>query len=217
MPGLSPEGVRRFYERFGAKQDAQAFYEDPAIEELISHSSFRHAHAVLEFGCGTGRLAERLLSKELPPRATYLGLDVSSTMVRLAAARLAPFDGRAAVRLGDGSIRLPGPDHGYDRVVSTYVTDLLPEADVGRLLREARRVLAEDGRLCLVGLARGAGLVTGIVSRAWAAVYALRPGLVGGCRPSDLRPALREAGFTIAYHAVIAAWGISSEAVVATP
>ena len=38
----------------------------------------------MEFGCGTGRLAERLLRDHLPDAATYVAVDSSSTMVSLA-------------------------------------------------------------------------------------------------------------------------------------
>ncbi|MGE5248130.1 MAG: class I SAM-dependent methyltransferase, partial [Verrucomicrobiota bacterium] len=80
---LSHEEARAFYDRFGAKQDWQRFYEDRAIADLIAHASFGKAGAVLEFGSGTGRLAETLLARHLPPTARYLALDVSGTMVSL--------------------------------------------------------------------------------------------------------------------------------------
>ena len=34
---LSHAEARRFYDRFGAKQDAQAFYERSALEDLALH------------------------------------------------------------------------------------------------------------------------------------------------------------------------------------
>ena len=32
---LSPEQARRFYDRFGIKQDTQSFYENPALDKLV--------------------------------------------------------------------------------------------------------------------------------------------------------------------------------------
>lgn len=62
---LSRAQVKLFYDRLGARQDWQAFYEDPAAEELIAHAEFEKAKLVFEFGCGTGRFAERILAHHL--------------------------------------------------------------------------------------------------------------------------------------------------------
>lgn len=217
MRTLSHHEAKAFYDRFGTRQDSQAFYEDRAVQDLVQYSDFAHAGSVLEFGCGTGRLALRLLSQELPPEARYLGLDVSETMVALASSRLTQYRDRAEVRLSNGDVDLPVPDGSVDRVVSTYVTDLLSDADVGRLLEEAKRALTPDGRLCLVGITHGVGLVARMVSRIWSVIHTLRPSLVGGCRPMLLVPQVAGPDWTIAHSAIVQAWGISSEVLVAGP
>ena len=38
-PILSKEAARDFYDRLGARQDTQAFYEDPATAVLIAHAA----------------------------------------------------------------------------------------------------------------------------------------------------------------------------------
>jgi len=35
MRTLSHQQAKAFYDRFGAKQDSQAFYEDRAVQELV--------------------------------------------------------------------------------------------------------------------------------------------------------------------------------------
>lgn len=110
---LTHSEARAFYDKFGAKQDLQRFYEDPAIERLLGAADLGRAEAVIELGCGTGRLAERLLRSELPPGATYTGFDVSGTMVELTKERLAPWAGRASVEQSDGSARLPRPQSSF--------------------------------------------------------------------------------------------------------
>ena len=67
MRTLSHEETRAFYDWFGARKDTQRLYEDPAVADLIVHWEFAQASSVYEFGCGTGRLAERLLAGYLPP------------------------------------------------------------------------------------------------------------------------------------------------------
>lgn len=73
LRGLTKEEVERFYDRFGAKQDKQNYYEDIALADLLKHARFDVAHTVVEFGCGTGRFANQLLGMYLPNDATYWG------------------------------------------------------------------------------------------------------------------------------------------------
>ena len=163
---LTPERARAYYDWFGSKQDSQAFYENPAIDDLIAHAAFDSAEHVLEFGCGTGRFASGLLANYLPQTATYLGVDLSRTMVDLTRKRLAPYDGRAKVVLSDGAVKFPLPDHSVDRVIFTYVLDLLSETDMQQAIAESLRVLAPGGRLCLASLTTG----TTVASRSWVIV-----------------------------------------------
>ena len=132
---ITPQQARRFYDRMGRAQDARPLSERRALDALAAQGEFGRAAAVLEFGCGTGRYAARLLRDRLPEDATYLGLDVSPRMVGLAGSALAPWAGRARVELTDGGVHLPVPDASVDRVVSTYVLDLLTPADAARLHR----------------------------------------------------------------------------------
>ncbi|MFQ5567530.1 MAG: class I SAM-dependent methyltransferase, partial [Paracoccaceae bacterium] len=108
-PILTKEAARTFYDRLGARQDTQAFYEDPATAVLIAHAAFDKAEAMFEFGCGTGRFTGRIFETHLSARCTYRAVDISPTMVRLAGARLGRWGGRAEVALTDGSTALDAP------------------------------------------------------------------------------------------------------------
>lgn len=212
---LTIEQARRFYDRMGARQDWNRFYEDPAVEALIRHSGFQRAHAVVEFGCGTGRLAERLLRDYMLSDARYLALDTSTTMVNLARDRLAPFGKRVEVRETDGSAHIDAPEGTFDRFLSTYVFDLLAREQITALIDEAYRVLAPNGRLCLVSLTHGRTSLGRIASRAWHGVWTLKPGLVGGCRPIELTDFIDAERFELLHNVVVTAYGLSSEAIVA--
>ena len=213
---LTPSAVKSFYDRFGARQDKQAFYEDRAVDDMLAHADIPLAHHIVEFGCGTGRLAERLL--RAAPVARYSGCDVSTTMVGLAEARLAGFGERATVRLQpEGSVALPVPAQSADRAVSTYVLDLLPEAQVEAFLAEARRVLEPGGRLCLVGIAPGFTLTSRLVMSGWMTLWRAAPGVVGGCRPISVAALVRAAGWEPGYVGHVVSWGVASEVVTATP
>ena len=214
---LSRDEAKAFYDRFGAKQDSQGFYEDAPLAELVEQADFDEAEAVFEFGCGTGRFAEGLLEHHLPLTASYRGVDLSETMVTLAQARVERFEDRAEVALSDGSMRMDAPGGTVDRVVSTYVLDLLPDEDIRRFLGESLRVLTGDGKLCLVGLTRGTTVLSRLVTFAWTLVHRLRPAWVGGCRPLRMIDYLNDGDWEIQYRRVITRYGIPSEIIVATP
>ncbi len=211
---LSHEEARAFYDRLGARQDSQAFYEDAATGILLRHASFESARSVLEFGCGTGRFAATLVERYLPPDARYLGLDASTTMVGLAEKRLAPFGERAAVRLSDGSPKLAIADASVDRFVSNFVLDLLSDPDIETLLEEAHRVLVPGGLLALVSLTRPFTPGSRVVMAGWRLLFNLRPALVGGCRPIGLLERLPPPQWNVRHHERISRFGIPAEVLV---
>lgn len=224
LMGLVPSGrllsrteAKAVYDRIGRGQDAQTFYEDPALDALIAHGDFGEAQSILEVGCGTGRFAERLLRNHCPPDARYVGLDLSSRMVEIARDRLASFGERAAVVRTDGSLHVDRPADSQDRVVATYLLDLLPEDDIHAFLSNAHRLLESSGRLCLAGLTSGNRLLGRLVSGLWSVLHALRPEWVGGCRPLRMHRLLAPGPWTVRHRETVRAWGVPSEVLVASP
>ncbi len=212
---LTHEQARAFYDRLGARQDSQRFYEDAATRELVRHAGFETARAVVEFGCGTGRFAEGLLAERLPAATSYLALDVSTTMVGLARERLGRFGPRVEVRQTDGSPRIDAAPGTFDRFVSNYVLDLLAEPEIHALLAEAHRVLAPQGLLALASLGHGTGPVTRLVERAWTGLHRVRPAWLGGCRPIDLRAFVDAPRWAERHRSVVCRFGLCSEVLVA--
>jgi SAM-dependent methyltransferase len=94
--------------------------------------------ATLEIGCGEGRVARDLAARG--HRVT--GLDASPTLLEAAAA--AHPDGRYV--LADAA-QLPFEDGAFDLVVA--YNSLMDVQDMPRAVREAARVLAPGGRLCV--------------------------------------------------------------------
>lgn len=209
--------ARAVYDRIGRWQDTQRFYEAPALAALKRGAGFDTASRVLEFGCGTGRFARQLLCEVLSPTAQYVGTDVSPRMVAIARERLGPWADRAEVRLTDGSPIMPDPAGAYDRFVATYVVELLSPEDAANLLSEAARVLTSDGRLCLVSLTHGETPLAQVVGWGWQQLYALRPRLLGGCRPIRLPDLLSATDWAVRHHQTLTAFNMSPEIVVAIP
>lgn len=213
---LTHQQAAAFYNRFGAKQDWQAFYERAATRDLIAHAAFETAQSVFEFGCGTGAFAEQILIHRLSPQATYLAVDSSATMVRLARSRLVRFGERVTVRQTDGSLQFAERAGAFDRFISNYVLDLLSLADLAQLLTEAHRLLVAEGRVCLVSLTRGVTPLARLVTWSWSRLHALDPRLVGGCRPLELRDHLPPTRWRLDYAQVVTRCGVPSQVVVAS-
>jgi ubiquinone/menaquinone biosynthesis C-methylase UbiE len=214
---LTRNQAKAFYDHFGSKQDSQSFYEDKALDELIAHADFAHAHTLFELGCGTGRFALRLLTSQLPADASYVGMDLSDTMIAIAQQRLAPYAPRAQVVHSAGDMQFPLSDQSVDRVIVTYVFDLLSDADIQQAINEARRVLMPGGKLCLVSLSQGISLTSRLVCRLWSGLFRLQAPLVGGCRPIRLLPCFESTQWSVDYQQVLTQFGVPSEVLIATP
>jgi ubiquinone/menaquinone biosynthesis C-methylase UbiE len=211
---LTVEQARAFYDRFGKRQDARWISEDHATSTLADRLQLADAHMVVELGCGTGRFARALLDERLPADCRYLGLDVSSTMIGLAQARLQPLGDRAEARQTDGSVHLPVGDATTDRLIANYVLDLLSDEDIGRFLEEAARVLRPGGLLGITSLTCGEGRLARVITGLWQRVFAWNPALLGGCRPIQLRTRL-PAALRLEHAERIERFGVASEVLVA--
>ncbi len=203
--------IRWFYDWFGRLQDLQVLYEGRAVKAAVRLGRFDQARAVFELGCGTGLLARRLLQQHLSPAATYVGFDVSRTMVQLSRRRVAQWKDRAEIRLTNGSLELPFEPGTFDRFISAYTLDLMDEPSIETALREAHRVLEPGGLLCLASLTEGETGLARLFSRLWARIQAWQPVLTGGCRPLRLEPLLSAGPWRTLSRQIITQCGVTSE------
>ena len=102
-----------------------------------------HPRAILDVGCGTGKLLRAASSVFVDARLE--GVDAAPGMVRVAQA-LAPAGSRITYRLATAE-SLPFGDAAFDLVFSTMTFHHW--ADQGQGIREVARVLAPDGRWLL--------------------------------------------------------------------
>lgn len=210
---LTLNQARSVYDRIGRVQDWQAFYEDATTDRLVAKAALAGEQTIFEFGCGTGRLAAHLL-EALPASVNYLGVDISPVMINLATSRLAAWAERAKVMLVDGSLPLPADDGFADRVLSTFVFDLLDAAYARAVLDDLRRILTPDGRLCLASMTHGERPLERAFSRTWTGLWRVAPQLLGGCRPITVS-ALLGSDWQIQHHSRVHRWGLVTDVVIA--
>ena len=217
MKTLSRQELRRVYDRIAWIQDWQAYFEDAVLDTLVAHAEVGAAEAVFEFGCGTGRFAASLLACHLSGSARYAGVDISPVMLRFARRRLAPFGGRAEVRLTDGDPRVAGAAGAFDCVFSHFVLDVLPPDDAALFIADAGRMLRRGGRLVLATMTHPFTRASRAFVAAWLAVRSIRAGLVGGSRPVDLLSMLPPAQWHVRHHLRVVRGGVPIQGVVAVP
>jgi trans-aconitate 2-methyltransferase len=165
-------------------------FADDAVggETVVGWLELDGDERVLDAGCGTGRVTERLL--ERLPVGRVIALDGSTAMVDRAQARLAPFAERVEYVVADLSRALPirGP---VDAILSTATFHWISDHDA--LFANLAMVLRAGGQLA--AQCGGAGNTASIE----AALRELGEDFEGRkhfATPEDTRTRLERAGFT---------------------
>jgi ubiquinone/menaquinone biosynthesis C-methylase UbiE len=205
---ITPEKARCFYDSLGSTYDIGERFERRAKARGFVLLDLAPGQRLLNVGVGTGK-DQTQIQNALMPGGLAAGVDLSPVMVKLARANVPP-PGNEALCVADGG-GLPFPDASFDRVISSYVLDLIPARRIPLFVREMQRVLRPGGRLVLVGLTEGTTLASRAVMAAWKAIYRLSPASLGGCRPLRMTYPLLRAGFVDVRREVIVQGGMPSE------
>lgn len=132
--------ARRFFDLWSLVYDqtiVQRLTYRPVHDAVVEHLRRSRPRSVLDLGCGTGLLSERL-GAELAG-ARIVGCDYSAGMIRHAAARR-----RDGAWVQGDALRLPFRAAAFDTVVSTEAFHWFP--DQAAALAEMHRVLVPGGR-----------------------------------------------------------------------
>jgi ubiquinone/menaquinone biosynthesis C-methylase UbiE len=161
--------------------------------------------SVLEIGFGTG-CSLVALARLVGPEGRVFGIDISEAMMRRSEKRLARagLSGRVELCRGDAAA-LPYHDRFFHAVFLSFTLELFDTPDIPRVLHECRRVLQDDGRLCVVCMAKADN--PGIMSRLYDWSHEKFPTVVD-CRPILAEDAIKDAGFTITEATVLPMMGL---------
>jgi SAM-dependent methyltransferase len=100
---------------------------------------------VLDVGCGTGEITERLAA--MFPGASLVGVDLEESHLERARARCSRFGRRIRFQRSD-ALALPFAGGEFDLVVNRHMLQAVP--DPARAVREMARVTSPGGRLHLI-------------------------------------------------------------------
>lgn len=206
---VSAATARRFYDWIGARYDLVALYEGVAVQQALAQLDVCPGNTTVDVGTGTGRHL-KVLRQAVGPAGVAVGVDISRVMLQIASKRSG-----GAVCQADARA-LPILDNTVDRLLASYLLDLIPLDDLARALAEFRRVLKPGGRVALVSLTEGTDPMSHFLIALWKAVYRISPVACGGCRPVQLADLVATIGYRDVTREVVLQAGIPSELVLAT-
>ncbi len=187
--------ARREYDRQAPAYDTRwADYLQRSTDELLHLLDLRAGDRLLDVGCGTGALLDRISRRR--SAAFLYGIDPSAGMLRRARQRLGD---RAHLIQGDAAA-LPFVDGNFGTVVSTSSLRYWPDPSAG--FQEIARVLQPGGRLLLLDWCGDA------VRHRLLGWWLTRTGRVRGriYRQDELKELLAAAGFSAEVECVKAGW-----------
>lgn len=178
--------VAWFYDSWGR------LTESKASDRLLKLAAVTDGSEILEVAVGTGGLFEKLAS--LNTSGHLEGIELSPAMLRRAEQRMKQSGIEASYTLREAdAYDLPFADASFDYLFNAYLLDLLPQEDFPALLGEFMRVLKPDGKLAIATFSQGKTHL----NRLWYWLARFAPAVLTDCRPIDLAPFLKQAGFEI--------------------
>ena len=198
--------MSKFYDLLAGESEKK--YKDIGLQFL----GVQPGETVLEIGFGTGKTLVPL-ARSVGATGKVVGLDISEGMLAVAAERLrkAGISDRVELKCGDAA-DLAFPDQSFEAVFLCFTLELFDTPEIPLVLKECRRVLHPDGRICVVGMSKKGqpNLMTGLYD--WA--HKKIPNYVD-CRPIHIQESLEAAGFKSTKVKVMVMWGLPVEIILA--
>ena len=139
------EEVRRVKELYDKTawfyESRYRWLQEEKYEVISGLAPIQPGHYVLDLGCGTGMLVEKLVSRGVN---YVVGLDVSRNMLKVGLV-IARENYTADLIQGDARW-LPFKKKCFDVVYSVTVLQNIPDQDIGKVLSEVLRVLKKKGK-----------------------------------------------------------------------
>jgi ubiquinone/menaquinone biosynthesis C-methylase UbiE len=165
--------------------------ESRARARAIELARIEDGQDIVEVAVGTGLAFYEIVKRN--PHGHNVGIDLSAGMLEKATDRMKNLAGANFSLAVGTAFNLPAQTESVDLVVNNYMFDLIPYADMDKVLTEFRRVLKAGGKLILVNMTNG---VT-FGSKLYDWIYRISPKLMGGCRGVQLTDRLQRHGFIV--------------------
>jgi demethylmenaquinone methyltransferase/2-methoxy-6-polyprenyl-1,4-benzoquinol methylase len=187
------EATRIAYNRMsGVYNLLSAIFEKKHREAGLEKLAVQSGETVLEIGFGTGR-AIVAMARAAGDTGKVYGIDISDKMLRKAGRRVrkAGLSKRVVLQRGDAA-QLSFKENFFDTIFMSFTLESFDTPEIPIILKECKRVLKNDGRLCVVALSKKDKDT--FMVRFYERVHRMFPRYVD-CRPIFVRQTLEESGF----------------------
>jgi ubiquinone/menaquinone biosynthesis C-methylase UbiE len=202
------------YDRMSKWYEAVAGSSEKRFIDLgleILHA--QEGEKILEIGFGTGYALGKL-ARAVGEKGKIHGIDISQGMLERARERLEKEDLSERVELiCDDAEQLIYQDQFFDGVFMSFTLELFDTPEIPNVLRECRRVLKQEGRLCVVSMLKTSR--ESWMTRLYGWAHEKMPALVD-CRPIYVTDAIEKAGFKVQKSTEASMWGLPVEIVLST-
>jgi ubiquinone/menaquinone biosynthesis C-methylase UbiE len=139
---MHSDPVQNEYAHLAPQYDRRwSFYVNATVQETMHRLDINSHERILDLGCGTGTLIQRLL--QLAPEIKIVGIDPSAEMLNVARQKLPK-----SVKLRVGSAdSIPFPNESFDLIISTNAFHYF--RNPSQAIQEAKRVLKPNGHLVI--------------------------------------------------------------------
>ena len=207
----SKESARTAYDRLSRWYDLLAGSSEKKFADIgLQKLDVKAGEKILEIGFGTGGSLVFLVQLAGTTGKVY-GVDLSPGMFRVAQSKLKKNGmlSRVELQCAD-AVHLPYPENSFDAVFMSFVLELFDTPELPLVLRECKRVLRDDGRICVVSLSKQKKLSVRLYE--W---FHMRFPAYVDCRPIFVRETLEQAGFQIMDSIQMVMWGLPVNIIVA--
>jgi len=189
---VSQNRIGQVYDRIAPLYDIWGkLTESRARRRALALAQIKDGQHILEVAVGTGLAFYEIVERN--PNGKNMGIDLSKGMLEKARKRVGKLS-EANYSLDMGTAFDLNVEAGsIDTLVNNYMFDLIPFEDMGKILREFKRVLKKNGKLVLVNMTKGERFG----SQLYDFVYRISPKTMGGCRGVELTEKLQRVGFKV--------------------
>ncbi len=145
--------IRRamYFDYFGIGLDLLNLIDFKAYTALLASSNMTQSRSVLDFGCGRGILAYRLLT-QFPNVVSLVAVDLSHRCMRTTQNRLSSF---GQVNCYVGSLEQIPARFAIRQNFSSFVLDTMPVDKIAIVLDGFHKILEPGGLVCLLSASPG--------------------------------------------------------------
>ncbi|MBE0410509.1 MAG: methyltransferase domain-containing protein [Anaerolineales bacterium] len=197
---------QNYYDRFSRYYDLLAEPSEKSLRNAaLKKINLKPGESFLDIGSGTGQALINM-AQSLQPKAYNFGLDISEGMNQVAKGKLNETNLLERIFLVTGdAVNLPFQQSVFNAILMSFTLELFPTYEITRVLKECKRVLRYEAKICVVGLNQVEN--PGLAVRIYEYLHRQFSHLID-CRPIDISNSLQVAGFEVTDISRRQLWGL---------